>query len=135
MTDSITNDQQLPLFAPAGTLVPKLIHSGTDWVGQPYLYTDESSIALRSKTGQGILVDNDFGIAISGPVSTFESLENLHFAGGYVTVNPIQLECIGSSSAFPVPWLLPSTPRLLIAAKSVRDSVSVLQKADPSMST
>lgn len=134
MSNSISNDVQLPLFAPVGTLVPKLIHSGTDWVGQPYVYTDQSTIALSAKTGEGILVDNDFGIAISGSLSIFESLENIHFGGGYFTVNPLQLECIGSSSAFPIPFLIPSTPRLLSSAATVSSSVSNLQAADPTMS-
>lgn len=133
MSDSITNEVQLPLFAPVGTLVPKLIHSGTDWVGQPYLYTDDSSIALNSKIGQGILVDNVFGTSVSGPLSFFESLENIHFAGGYFTINPVQLECIGSSAAFPVPFLVPSTPRLFAAANTVSSSVSALKAADPTM--
>lgn len=133
MADSISNDQQLPLFARPGTLVPKLIHSGTDWVGQPYVFTDESSVAIRSKIGQGLLVDNVFGTSIQGPLSLFESLENIHVAGGYFTINPIQLESIGSSSAIPIPWLVPSIPRLLSAAKTVNDSVSSLKSADPSM--
>lgn len=133
LTNSITNTEQLPLFAPPGTLVPKLIHSGIDWVGQPYIYTDNSTVALSSKTGQGVLVDNDFGIALTGPLSIFESLENIHFAGGYFTINPVQLECIGSSAAFPVPFLVNSTPRLLAAAATVSNSVSTLQTADPSI--
>jgi hypothetical protein len=133
MANAITNDVQLPLFAPPGTLVPKLIHSGTDWVGQPYIYTDQSTVALRSKTGQGILVDNEFGISMSGQLSIFESLESVHFAGGYFTINPLQLEAIGSSAAFPVPFLIPSLPRLIAAAGTVSNSVSALKAADPSM--
>lgn len=133
MADAITNDQQLPLFAKPGALVPKLIHAGSDWVGQPYLYTDDSVVALRSKNGQGILVDNVFGTTISGPLAMFESLENIHFAGGYWTLNPTQIESIGSSAAIPVPVLVPSTPRLLSAAKTLKASVSSLQAADPSI--
>lgn len=129
----ITNNQQLDLFAKRGTLIPKLLHSGTDWVGQPYVFTDDSSVALRSKTGQGILVDNVFGTSIQGPISLFESLENIHVGGGYFTINPLQLESIGSSSAIPIPWLVPSTPRLLSAAKSISNSVGALKSADPSM--
>jgi len=127
MANPITTNVQLPLFAPTGTLVPKVIHSGTDWVGQPYLYTDDSSIALNSKIGQGVLVDNDFGISLSGSISIMESLESVHFAGGYFTINPIQLECIGSSAAFPVPFLIPSMPRLLAAAAAVQSSVDTLK--------
>lgn len=133
MSDSIVNDVQLPLFAKPGVLVPKLIHSGTDWVGQPYIFTDESSVALRSKTGQGVLVDNVFGTTISGPIAMFESLENIHFGGGYWTMNPVQIECIGSSSAIPIPTLVPSIPRLLSAASTVSNSVAALKQADPTM--
>lgn len=133
MADSISNNQQLPLFAPAGTLVPKLIHAGQDWVGQPYIYTDDSTVALRSKTGQGIIVDNVFGTTISGPIALFESLENIHFTGGYWTLNPVQIESIGSSASIPVPTLVPSTPRILAAATAVASSVSMLQAADPSI--
>lgn len=132
-TPLISNNQQLPLFAPVGTLVPKLIHSGTDWVGQPYVYTDNASVALRSKTGQGLLVDNIFGTSISGPLSIFESLENVHFSGGYFTINPVLLEGIGSSAAVPMPFLVPDTPRLLSAAATVSNSVSALQSADPTI--
>jgi len=132
-TPLISNSDQLPLFAPAGTLIPKLIHSGTDWVGQPYVYTDDNSVALRSKTGQGLLIDNVFGISLSGPLSIFESLENVHFAGGYFTINPVLLEGIGSSAAVPMPFLVPDTPRLLSAASTVSSSVAALQAADPTI--
>ena len=134
MANPITTIVQLPLFAPVGTLVPKCLHYGTDWVGQPYLFTDDSSVAINSKLGQGILVDNVNGTSISGPTSFFESLENIHFGCGYFTINPVQLESIGSSAAFPVPFLVSSTPRLISAASTVSSSVSALQAADPSIS-
>lgn len=130
---SITNPVQLPLFAPNGTLIPKCIHAGTDWVGQPYVYVDEDWAVMYSQIGQGFSADNVFGNTISGPLSIMESLENIHFAGGYFTINPVQLEVIGSSAAFPVPFLVNSTPRLLNAASTVSNSVSSLQAADPSI--
>jgi len=133
MADAITNPVQLDLFAPVGTLIPKCIHAGTDWVGQPYVYIDTSGVAVYSQVGQGFATDNLFGNTISGPLSIMESLENIHFAGGYFTINPVQLESIGSSAAFPVPFLVNSTPRLLGAAATVSSSVSALQAADPSM--
>jgi len=133
MSNLITTDVQLPLFALPGVLVPKLIHSGTDWVGQPYVFTDDSSVAIRTRTGQGILVDSIFGTSIQGPISLFESLENIHFAGGYFTMNPVQLESIGSSAALPIPTLVPSVPRLISAAAQVKSSVDALKAADPSI--
>lgn len=133
MADAISNNEQLPLFAPVGTLIPKLLHSGQDWVGQPYVYTDNSSVAIRSKTGQGILIDNVFGTSISGPLSIYESLENVHFGAGYWTINPIQLESIGSSADIPVPFLVNTTPRLLDASQTVSNSVSSLKAADPTI--
>jgi hypothetical protein len=133
--NAIVNNQQLNLFAKPGTLIPKLIHAGTDWVGQPYVYTDDSSVALRSKIGRGVIVDNIFGTTINGPIAFLESLENIHVGGGYWTINPTQLESIGSSASIPVPWLVPSTPRLLYAAQTVKSSVSLLQAADPSISS
>lgn len=136
VTSTIGTDTQLPLFPSAATtLVPKLMHSGTDWVGQPYVYTDTSSVALRSQLGQGVLVDNVFGTTLSGPIGIFESLENLHIGAGYWTFNPIQLECIGSSSSIPVPTFVTTTPRILSAAGTVGSSVSLLQAADPTITS
>jgi len=133
MSNSITNDQQLPLYAPEGTPIPKTLHSGTDWEGQPYLYIDESTVALFSQPGKGIIVDNVFGNTLSGPTAIFEIPENIHFGGGYWAINPLMLQSIGSSAAVPMPWLVPTTPRLLSAAATVNSSVSALQAADPSM--
>ncbi len=130
--NAIVNDQQLPLFAPPGTQIPKLIHAGTDWVGQPYVFIDDQSAAMYSKLGLGVLVDNVFGIALSGPTSFSESLENIHFGCGYWTLNPVQLSSVGSSAAVPVPTLVNDTPRLLSSAATVSNSVSNLKAADPS---
>jgi hypothetical protein len=131
--NAITNAVQLPLFAAPGVLVPKLMHAGSDWTGQPYIYIDDSSVALRSKIGQGIIIDNVFGTGISGPLSVYDSLENVHFGAGYWTLNPLQLEMIGSSAATPMPMLASSTPKLLSAASTVSSSVSMLQAADPNV--
>jgi hypothetical protein len=132
---SITTNQQLPLFPKPTDIVSKVMHSGTDWVGQPYLYTDSSSVALRSQLGKGVLVDNVFGTTVTGPFSIFESLENMHINGGYWTINPMQLESIGSSSALPIPWLVPATPRILSSAQTISSSVSTLQSADPTITS
>jgi hypothetical protein len=133
MTNSITNTTQLPLFAPPGVMVPKLMHAGSDWTGQPYVYIDDSSVAIRSKIGQGIIVDDVFGTGISGPLSVYDSLENVHFGAGYWTLNPLQLEMIGSSAATPMPLLASTTPRLLSAASTVSSSVTALKQADPNV--
>ncbi|MGC1582149.1 MAG: hypothetical protein WA766_11730 [Candidatus Acidiferrales bacterium] len=130
---AVTNPSQLNLFPTVQTIIPKCIHSGTDWVGQPYVYLDQSSAAMRSKLGQGVTVDNVFGVTLSGPLGIFENPENIHLGGGYWTLNPVLLESIGSCAAVPVPVLIPDTPRLLSAAQQVSSSVSTLQSADPSI--
>lgn len=135
MSTSIVNSIQLPMFAPPGTLVPKIIHSGSNWVGQPYVYTDDSSVAVRGADGQGILIDNTFGTTITGPTAFFESLENIHFSGGYWTINPVLIESVGSSAAIPMPFLVPTTPRILSAAQTLSSSVSTLQAADPTITS
>jgi hypothetical protein len=114
-------------------MVPKLMHAGSDWTGQPYVYIDDSSVAIRSKIGQGIIVDDVFGTGISGPLSVYDSLENVHFGAGYWTLNPLQLEMIGSSAATPMPLLASTTPRLLSAASTVSSSVTALKQADPNV--
>lgn len=130
----ITSNQQLPLFPTAtGALVPKTMHAGTDWVGQPYLFIDSSTVTMRSKFGRGVLVDNVFGTTITGPVGIFESLENIKIGAGYWTVNPTQLHMIGSSAALPMPWLVSSTPGILSSAKTLSNSVSSLKGADSSI--
>lgn len=132
-TPAIANPSQLPLFPTPTAIVPKCLYAGTDWVGQPYVYLDGSSVALRSQLGQGITSDNVFGVTISGPIGIFETLENMHIGGGYWTFNPVQLESLASSASIPVPTFIPSTPRLLYAAQQVSNSVSMLQAADPSI--
>lgn len=131
--NAITNSDQLPLFPTTPVIIPKCVHAGTDWVGQPYIFMDQAAVAMRSKLGLGIVVDNVFGTTISGPTAIFENLENIHVGAGYWTFNPAQLESIGSSSAIPIPTFVPSTPRLLYAAQQVSNSVSQLQSADPSI--
>lgn len=132
----LTTDIQLPLFpAPNTSLIPKVLHAGEDWTGQPYVYVDESSIVLCTKPGQGVLADPVYGITLTGPIAFFESLENMKVGGGYWTINPTQLACIGSDAATPFPWLIKSTPRILTAASAVSDSVDVLQSYDPSVSS
>src|SRR5271168_2538570 len=90
--NAITNPDQLQLFPTAATIIPKCTHAGTDWVGQPYVYYDQSSVAMRSKLGQGVAVDNVFGVTLSGPLAIFETLDNIHVGGGYWSFNPVQLE-------------------------------------------
>jgi hypothetical protein len=133
MTNSITNPVQLPLFAPPGVLVPKTLYAGGNWTGQPYIYVDDSTVAIRAKIGRGIVVDNVFGTIVSGPLSVYDSLENVHFGAGYWTLNPLQLEMIGSSAATPMPLLAATTPKLLSASSTVAGSVSMLKQADPNI--
>lgn len=133
---SVTTNVQLPLFpAPNTNLVPKLLHAGEDWTGQPYVYVDQNSVVVSGTPGQGIISDSDFGLTLTGPTAIFESLENIRFGGGYWTMNPTQLTCIGSSAATPVPLLVNSTPRILSSASTVSNSVSVLQSFDPSITS
>lgn len=123
---SLESDTPLPI-EPSDHLMPKLLTSGTAYLGQPYVYIDENSVLVTSKPGQGILVDNVYGTTINGPVALFETLDNMKIGGGYWTINPIQLACIGSSAALPIPWLIPSTPRLLSSSTAIKNAVNTLK--------
>jgi hypothetical protein len=100
-----------------GENVPRLLHSGEEWNGQPYVYVDDSGIDLVAGTSerpdQGISVNSDYGTQVTGPFSMSDMPQNIAVANGYYRLNPALLACIGSSSALPIPTLVWGTPKIL----------------------
>jgi hypothetical protein len=108
-----SDDPRVDLVSP--DLAPKVIHAGDDWVGQPYVLVDSSSVRMNGGLQNGISISDEFGTILQGPISLSESPENISFGGGYWRINPMVTACIGSSAATPVPWLVNDTPEVLKA--------------------
>jgi hypothetical protein len=110
------------LMTPA---IPRMLHSGDDWEGQPYVYLDENGVEMAAGTSdrgdKGITVTSEFGTQITGPMSFAEMPQAISFGGGYWRLNPMALTCIGSSAAMPIPMLVYDTPNLLKSQKDMQD--------------
>ena len=110
--------------------IPRLLHSGDDWDGQPYVYIDDNGVEVsagKSDRGdKGVSVTSEFGTQITGPMSFAEMPQSIAFGGGYWRMNPLLLTCIGSSAAMPMPVLIYSTPNILKAAKDMKGIVGGL---------
>jgi hypothetical protein len=107
--------------------LPRLLHSGETWEGQPYIFADKTGVEISAGESQrpdvGISVDAQFGTQVVGPFSIADMPQNISFCSGYFRLNPTLLSCIGSSSAMPIPTLVWGTPRVL-AAKQDMQSVA-----------
>jgi hypothetical protein len=105
--------------------IPRLLHSGDEWQGQPYLYLDDTMAEIGAGTNdrhdKGIAVTSEFGTQITGPMSFSEMPEHISLGGGYWRLNPMLLTCIGSSAALPIPTLVKGTPNLTKSSKDMTD--------------
>ena len=108
--------------------IPRLLHSGDEWTGQPYVYCDDEGIEIAAgdsdRGDKGITVTSEFGTQITGPMSFAEMPQNMSFGCGYWRLNPMVLTCIGSSAAMPVPMLVYETPNLLKSAGDMQGVAS-----------
>lgn len=106
--------------------IPRLLHSGEEWVGQPYVYLNPDGVEIvagnSDRPEMGVAVTSEFGTQITGPMSFSEMPQNISLAGGYWRLNPMLLASIGSSAALPIPVLIPATPNLM---KSKNDMASL----------
>ena len=125
MPTTVEHDTRVDLLTPE--LQPKLLHAGDEYVGQPYLLVTDQAVALIGTPNSGGVADAPFGIGLHGRLSITEAPDRVSFAGGYWRINPMVLSCIGSSAALPVPWLIPSTPELIKAAKDMK---ALVQKVE-----
>lgn len=104
--------------------VPKILHSGDDWVGQPYVLAHENGVEISAgkseRHDKGIHVTSEFGTQITGPMSFSEMPQHLSFGCGYWRLNPMHLACIGSQAALPVPVLVYDTPNLIKAKNDMK---------------
>jgi hypothetical protein len=108
-------------------LQPKIFHAGDNWVGQPYVFVGQDNIGIIGDLNSGIVITPEYGVGIMGHLSLTVSPDQVSFCGGYWSINPLVLASIGSSSAIPIPWLVPSTPQLLQSTDDLQNSVSTMQ--------
>jgi hypothetical protein len=105
-------------------VIPRLLHAGDEWTGQPYVYLDDEGVEIAAgnddRGDKGITVTSEFGTQITGPMSFAEMPQNMSFGGGYWRLNPMVLACIGSSAAMPIPMLVYETPNLLKAKNDMQ---------------
>jgi hypothetical protein len=103
--------------------IPRLLHSGEEWTGQPFIYINDDGVeiaaGLSDQHDKGICVTAEFGTQITGPMSFCDTPQNISMGGGYYVFNPMLLTAIGSSAAMPIPTLVYSTPRVLAAAQDI----------------
>lgn len=123
---SATGTTRVDMTSP--TLQPKIFHAGDDWVGQAYVAISEDNIILAGDLNSGITVSAEYGVGLSGQVSITTTPDQVSFCGGYWRINPLMLASIGSSSALPMPWLVPGTPQLIASAKGMASAVSGMEK-------
>jgi hypothetical protein len=105
-------------------LQPKIVYAGDVWNGQPYIGVQQNSIAIYGSKPNGIVVTDKFGTTISGPISFSTMPDQIAIGGGYWRLNPLLLSCIPSTTATPVPVLVPSTPQLLSASTDLSNAQS-----------
>lgn len=107
-----------------GEKSPKVIMAGEQWTGQPYLAVTERCLVAAGALGKGIIIDDNFGTTIQGPISLSEMPEYISVGGGFWRINPAVTACIGSSAAMNVPWLVPDDPELLKYRNDLADLYS-----------
>ena len=104
--------------------IPRMLHSGDEWTGQPYVYMDAEGVEVSAgnsdRGDKGVTVTSEFGTQITGPMSFAEMPQNISMAGGYWRLNPMLLACIGSSAATPIPMLVYDTPNLLKSQQDMK---------------
>jgi hypothetical protein len=105
-------------------LQPKVVYAGDVWNGQPYVSVQQNSIAIYGSKPNGIVVTDKFGTTFSGPVSFSTMPDQIALGGGYWRLNPLLLSSIPSTTATPIPVLVPSTPQLLSASMDLSSAQS-----------
>jgi hypothetical protein len=103
---------------------PQKLMAGEEFVGQPYLIITDEGLAMVADPKKVISISPEFGITLSGIISFSAMPEQISIGGGYWRFNPLNLTCIGSSAATPVPMLAKATPRLLEANKALSSNAN-----------
>jgi hypothetical protein len=118
----------------ASELTPKVIHAGSGSAGDPDLGFGQAYIALRedlisivADLNTVISVTSLLGITLSGPISFGAMPDQISYGAGYWRINPLVLTSIPSTTATPIPWLLPSTPKLVTGQSEMDDAMSLLR--------
>lgn len=115
---------------------PKVLYAGqsmdsdsTHGNGQPYLFVGEDYCALVGDGRNVITVSPEFGISLTGDLSLSATPDQISIGGGYWRINPLVLSCLPSTTATPIPWLVPATPRLLQGASAIASAVTSVESA------
>ena len=106
----------------------KVFHAGDIYNGQPTLSLADDSIRITGGLDQTINISDKFGIYITGnTISLSATPEKILIGGGYWTLNPLLLTSIPSTSATPIPTLIPNTPPLLGSSSDITSICSKLE--------
>lgn len=106
----------------AKPLQPKTTYAGDAWEGQPYTSVTQDDIIMAASKTSGIAISDKFGVTIGGKLSLATAPDQIQIGGGYWTFNPLILSCLPSTTPTPIPMLVKSTPRLLMAKSDVEDA-------------
>ena len=117
----------------ATELAPKILHAGSIsngdadlGFGQAYLAIRQDLITLAADLNAVISVTSQLGISLSGPISFGAMPDQISYGAGYWRINPLVLTSIPSTAATPVPWLLPSTPKLVSGQDELNSAIDFL---------
>lgn len=115
-------------------LTMKLLYAGTSnnsdadlGPGQSYVVIREDVLALVANLTNALSVSQEFGTTISGPLSLAAMPDQISIAGGYWKINPLVLTGLPSTNATPIPWLVPSTPKLVSGGAELTSAISFLE--------
>lgn len=129
--DSIRGDRPVDLEGLVNPSDPKLrqkvIYSGPEPLGQPYLIVTEDSVACVGDEKNVVSVNPDYGINLAGRIALAAMPDQISIGGGYWRINPLVLSCIPSTSVTPVPWLMKAEPRITKAQDTVNSSVTDME--------
>src|SRR5438067_10275302 len=117
----------------ASELAPKIIHAGSNSAGDPdlgfgqaYVAVREDLLTLAASLNNVLSVTSGFGITLSGPCSFSAMPDQISYGGGYYKINPLVLTLLPSTNITPIPWLIPSTPKLVTGQSEMDEAISFL---------
>lgn len=115
---------------------PKVIYAGdsmdsdgNNGNGQPYLFVGEDYCSLVGDDRHVLTVSPEFGISLTGEMAFSAMPDQISIGGGYWRINPLVLSCLPSTTATPIPWLIPSTPQLMQGSAAIASAVQAAESA------
>ena len=111
----------------------KLLYAGTGSTGdaslgpgQSYILIKEDVLALVANQDNAISVSQDVGVTLTGPISLSAMPDQITIGGGYWKINPLVLSGLPSTTATPIPWVIPTTPKLTKGSTELFSAISLL---------